>query len=76
MSSIVDPKELAVKKRKGLVDHEKLDAELHDHTFGKIRSRFPRAHDFAIALPRLTHYCDFRSIGITILAQQVSPQIH
>ena len=34
MTRIVDPKEIVTKKKDGALDQKKLEAQLHDHTFG------------------------------------------
>ncbi|CAB9496134.1 Receptor-type guanylate cyclase gcy [Seminavis robusta] len=71
MSRIVDPKQqLAVKRRKGDYDKDKLDAELHDHTFGITSDPLTR---FACTFSALIHDLDHLGIPNMVLIKEESP---
>ncbi|CAB9511705.1 Receptor-type guanylate cyclase gcy [Seminavis robusta] len=70
LGRIVAPKEITVKNKSGNIDHNTIEAELHDHTFGVTSD--PLTH-FACAFSALIHDLDHQGIPNTVLVQESAP---
>ncbi|CAB9521509.1 Receptor-type guanylate cyclase gcy [Seminavis robusta] len=70
MTRIVDPKEIAAKKRQGELNNNQLEAELHDHTFGITSDPLTQ---FACVFSALIHDLDHHGVSNMTLVQEASP---
>ena len=71
MTRIVDPKEIALKKKMGAYEHtQALEAELHDHTFGITSDPLTQ---FACVFSALIHDLDHQGVPNATLIKELSP---
>ena len=70
MSRIVDPKEIEANRHTVRFDQEKLEAELHDHTFGITSDPLTQ---FAAAFSGLIHDIDHQGVPNSTLVTEGSP---